>query len=194
MRVCPIESCFEVGTVQKSVCVVDSDLVARESLGFLLQSNGFRVRTASAVQDVISGRAAFPADLFLLDFNTSDLMSEHIQALQFVHPRASIVLTTGYDRLPACLQAMDPGVYDVLLKPVDEQRVLKVATDATSTQRYAKFWMGRSPRTRRAVTEYRLLSEKGYYVSMQDISRRYGWSPGIATIQQTFSRLRKQLL
>lgn len=180
--------------MRKSICVVDTDLVARESMGFLLQSNGFHVRTASAVEDVISGNADLPTDLFMLDFSTSGLRSEHIQGLQFVHPRASIVLTTEYDELAACLQAMDLGIYDVLLKPLDEQTVLKVARDATSTQRYAKFWMGRSPRTRRAVTEYRLLSEKGYYVSMQDISRRYGWSPGIATIQQAFSRLRKQLL
>src|SRR5665213_2864862 len=110
------------------VCVVDDDQGVLGSLRFLLETDGFDVKTFRSGAALLNAVVSNSADCFVIDYkmpnmNGIDLVSQ----LRNRDIAAPIILITGYpdDGIPA--KAAVAGVHHVLLKPhIEESLVARI--------------------------------------------------------------------
>lgn len=110
------------------ICVVDDDPGVLGSLRFLLETDGFDVKTFQNGAALLNTGALNAADCFVIDYkmpnvNGIDLVSR-LRSRDIVAP---VILITGYpdDSIPA--KAAIAGVHHVLLKPhLEESLVARI--------------------------------------------------------------------
>jgi two-component system response regulator FixJ len=110
------------------VCVVDDDPGVLGSLRFLLETDGFDVKTFRNGAALLDTAASNTADCFVIDYkmpnvNGIDLVIR-LRSRDIVAP---VILITGYpdDSIPA--KAAVAGVHHVLLKPhLEESLVARI--------------------------------------------------------------------
>ncbi len=111
-----------------TVDIVDDDSDVLGSLCFLLETEGFRVRTFASGSDILAQAPAISSDCLVIDYkmggmNGLDLV-RHLQARGSTIP---VVLITGYpdESIPA--RAASVGVRHVVLKPhVEDSLVMHI--------------------------------------------------------------------
>ena len=110
------------------IYVVDDDTDVLGSLRFLLETDGFDVRTFRNGSALLHGSAATEADCFVIDYkmpamNGIDLANR----LRNRHFDAPIILITGYPDENIAEKAAAAGIHHVLLKPhIEESLVHRV--------------------------------------------------------------------
>ena len=110
------------------IYVVDDDPGVLGSLRFLLETDGFDVKTFRNGQALLNAIASKAADCFVIDYKMPNIdgidLASRLRSRQIAAP---IILITGYpdDNIPA--KAAVAGVYDVLLKPhIEESLVARI--------------------------------------------------------------------
>jgi two-component system, LuxR family, response regulator FixJ len=103
---------------QPMICVVDDDPDVLGSLQFLLETDGFDVRTFESGAALLKDSASHGADCFVVDYkmprmNGLDLVSR-LRSRDIVAP---IILITGYLDKALPDRAANAGVRHVLRKP-----------------------------------------------------------------------------
>jgi len=106
--------------------VVDDDEVYRERLGVALRSRGYRVSTASGVEDALAAIAEEPFDRAVLDLRLGGRRSglELLPALRGANPEIRAVVLTGYGSIPTAVDAIRLGAADYLAKPADADAIM----------------------------------------------------------------------
>ncbi len=107
------------------VCLVDDDPAVRKSLGRLLRSEDFEVRTYAQATEFLDaglpdGDACLVLDLHLPDINGLKLQ----EILAASGQRMSIVFISGRGDIPSSVRAMKEGAVDFLPKPFDRKDLL----------------------------------------------------------------------
>jgi RNA polymerase sigma factor (sigma-70 family) len=108
-----------------TVFIVDDDPSHRDSLQFLLESVGMKVRSFSSARDFLNGVDPETPGCLLLDvrmpgMNGLDLQSELVDA----KIRLPIIFITAHGTVPTSVRAMKAGAVDFLEKPLDERDLL----------------------------------------------------------------------
>jgi two-component system, LuxR family, response regulator FixJ len=142
--------------------VVDDDDAVRDSLRFLLEPEGWTVRTydsATALLDTELGAAG----CVLTDFHMPEIDGLELQArLAAQGTLLPVIIITGHGDVPAAVRAMRAGAVDFLEKPFSEEglmdairraleancRALAVSADATQAARRIA---GLTPREREVL-------------------------------------------
>jgi len=109
-----------------TIYVADDDADVLGSLRFLLETDGFEVRTFRSGTELLNALDQMPVDCFLIDYKMPDINGvELTEKLRKRGATAPIVLISGhYDgRLEA--RAATAGVQDFLLKPLLDDNVAK---------------------------------------------------------------------
>jgi two-component system, LuxR family, response regulator FixJ len=110
------------------VYVVDDDQGVLGSLRFLLETDGFDVKTFRNGAALLSAVASNGADCFVIDYKMPNMNGIDLaNRLRKRDIAAPIILITGYpdDSIPA--KAAVVGVHDVLLKPhLEESLVARI--------------------------------------------------------------------
>jgi FixJ family two-component response regulator len=115
------------------VYVLDDDYRVRESLTSLLSSVGFRVEVfASAAEYLKFQKPDSPACL-ILDLQLPGMSGLELQREIAGGDAPAIVFVTGHGDVPSSVRAMKAGAIEFLLKPFDDQELLR-AIDAAITQ------------------------------------------------------------
>jgi two-component system response regulator FixJ len=117
--------------VTRTVHVVDDDEAVRDSLGFLLETAGFEVRTYDS------------GDRFLAEFGggdggcvVTDVRMPGVTGLELVarlRARGSslpIIVMTGHGDVPLAVEAMKAGVHDFLEKPFEDEAMIRAIEGA----------------------------------------------------------------
>jgi two-component system response regulator FixJ len=100
------------------ICVVDDDPGVLGSLRFLLETDGFDVKTFRNGAALLGEVASNGADCFVIDYKMPNMngidLATRLRSRDIVAP---VILITGYpdDSIPA--KAAIAGVHHVLLKP-----------------------------------------------------------------------------
>jgi FixJ family two-component response regulator len=120
------------------VYVLDDDYRVREALGSLLQSSGLRVEVfASAADYLVFERPDSPACL-VLDLELPGMSGLELQR-EIAGPDAPpIVFVTGHGDVPSSVRAMKAGAVEFLLKPFDNQELLRAIDAAIAQDRKAR--------------------------------------------------------
>src|SRR5947207_15682759 len=112
-------------TTTPIVCVVDDDTDVLGSLRFLLETDGFDVRTFRSGAALLTAIAAGQADCFVIDYKMPAMSGIDLAArLRNRDSDIPIILITGYPDENILEKAAAAGIYHVLLKPHLEESLL----------------------------------------------------------------------
>jgi len=106
------------------ICVVDDDLDVLSSLRFLLETEGFDVRTFQSGAAMLDAEATERFDCFILDFKMPNMSGIAIaNSLRYRKVSVPIILITGYPDENIQAKAAVAGIDLVLLKPDAEENL-----------------------------------------------------------------------
>jgi two-component system response regulator FixJ len=109
-----------------TVFVVDDDAAVLGSLRFLLETDGFAVRTFRNATALLSARGAPSADCYVIDYKMPDINGiELATRLRRSDRDAPVILITGYPDENISARAAAAGVKDVVLKPLLDESLVK---------------------------------------------------------------------
>jgi FixJ family two-component response regulator len=104
------------------VNVVDDDALVLRSLGRLLRSAGFEVRTFPSSSDFLARTTAGEPGCVVLDLTMPGLNGLELQ--ERIGDACPVVFLSGNADVPASVKAMKAGAVDFLTKPVDREKLL----------------------------------------------------------------------
>jgi two-component system response regulator FixJ len=106
------------------IYVVDDDTDVLGSLRFLLETDGFNVRTFRSGTALLNGNAA-EADCFVIDYKMPAMSGiDLVNRLRNRHFDAPVILVTGYPDANIEEKAAAAGIRHVLLKPHIEENLI----------------------------------------------------------------------
>jgi two-component system, LuxR family, response regulator FixJ len=113
------------------IYVVDDDYDVRTSLRFLLETEGFDVRTFRSAVALLASSTRNRADCLVVDYKMAELdgleLAHRLRRLQVATP---IILITGYPDENISAKASSAGVHQVLLKPNLEGNLVECVRNA----------------------------------------------------------------
>jgi FixJ family two-component response regulator len=121
------------------VNVVDDDALVLRSLGRLLRSAGFAVRTFPSSQEFLSKTQSGEPGCLVLDLAMPGLDGLDLQAqLARSGNDCPVVFLSGNADIPQSVKAMKAGAVDFLTKPVDRERLLAAVRIAIGNDKRAR--------------------------------------------------------
>lgn len=123
------------------VIVVDDDEAILDSLGLLLEAEGYRVRLFSSGKEFLDKMAELPLACVLLDIRMPEING--IDVLQAIVSQASqlvAIMITGHGDVPLAVRTLQRGAVDFIEKPFDPERILQAIRNAgeIATKRYQR--------------------------------------------------------
>ena len=116
------------------IYVIDDDYDVRTSLRFLLETEGFDVRTFRSGVALLGSSTRNRADCLVVDYKMAELdgleLAYRLRRLQVSTP---IILITGYPDARISAKASSAGVHQVLLKPNLEDSLIDCVRKAIDT-------------------------------------------------------------
>ena len=110
---------------KSTVYVVDDDADVLRSLRFLLETDGFNVRTFRNAEALLNTVRSTGVDCFVIDYKMPDMNGiELARRLRNRDIAAPVVLITGYPDENISARAEAAGVRHVLLKPLLEDSLV----------------------------------------------------------------------
>lgn len=113
------------------VHLLDDDASVRESLGWLMESNGLSVRAFASPRDFLDSYSPAMAGCLLLDIGMPEMsgleLQQHINELPLAMP---IVFVTAHAKIPTCVLAMKAGAFGFCEKPVQGPQLVEIVRQA----------------------------------------------------------------
>ncbi len=109
-----------------TIYVVDDDAAVLGSLRFLLETDGFAVRTFRSGKALLNVGGAAGPDCYVIDYKMPDIngieLAGHLRKSDHDVP---VILITGYPDENISARAATAGIKDVLLKPLLDENLVK---------------------------------------------------------------------
>ncbi len=109
------------------ILVVDDEPSVRETLGILLEEEGYSTEFAESAESALAFVSEHPVDLILTDVRMDEMSGVDLLRAAKQHDDAvEVIVMTAYGSTEDAVEAMKLGAYDYLTKPfnLDELRVL----------------------------------------------------------------------
>ena len=121
---------------ESTVFVVDDDADLRESVGWLLESAGLRVKSYSTAQEFLTHYKPEEPGCLLLDVRMPGLSGLDLQEeLRRRGVPPPIIIMTGHARVPMAVRALKDGAIDFIQKPFSDQSLLERIRQAIDLDR-----------------------------------------------------------
>jgi two-component system response regulator FixJ len=125
-------------SAKPTIYVVDDDAGVLSSLRFLLETDGFTVRTFRSGAAVLNTALSTGVDCFVVDYKMPDMNGIDLAtSLRARNVTAPLILITGYPDDNISARAAAAGVNDVLRKPLFEDSLVKRIRGAIQEARSA---------------------------------------------------------
>jgi two-component system response regulator FixJ len=113
------------------VHVVDDDPAMRDSVGFLLGTEGFDVRLYEAGADLLDGLKEPAGGCVLTDIRMPGIDGlELLRRLRAAGHALPVVMMTGHGDVPLAVEAMKLGACDFIEKPFDDEALIQALRSA----------------------------------------------------------------
>jgi FixJ family two-component response regulator len=109
-----------------TVVVVDDDVSVRESLGFLIQNQGWQPALFESAQEFLARLPSVAASCLILDLSGLDIQ----QRMSDEKSSTPIIFITGYGDVPTSVRALKAGAAEFLTKPLDDGVLIGAIRDA----------------------------------------------------------------
>ncbi|MDQ0140054.1 response regulator transcription factor [Cupriavidus taiwanensis] len=148
----------------ETVFIVDDDEAMRDSLTWLLEGNGYQVRSFTSAEQFLAAYDASQVSCLILDVRMPGMSGPELQERMIAEQiDIPIVFITGHGDVPMAVSTMKRGAIDFIEKPFDEselralvERMLQKARTDHSTareQRAAKDLLGKLTTREQQVLE-----------------------------------------
>ena len=108
------------GDIRERILVIDDEQRMCDSLSALLLDAGYEVAAFQSSQAAADEIRTSRFDLIISDIKMPGLTGlDLLRLARTVDPQALVVLMTGFGALESAIEAINQGVYDYLLKPVE---------------------------------------------------------------------------
>lgn len=125
-------------SVKTTIYVVDDDAAVLGSLRFLLETDGFAVRTFRSGAAVLNAALSTEVDCFVIDYKMPDMNGIDLAArLRDLNITTPVILITGYPDQQITARALAAGVNHVLRKPLLDDSLVKRITGAIQDAQFA---------------------------------------------------------
>ena len=115
--------------------MVEDEPYVRESLGQILQAQGFEAVLAESAESALALLSRSTVDLVLTDLNMPGVNGvELLRRIREVSPALPVVVLTGYGTVASAVECLKAGAEDYILKPADPE-ALEVACDRALRRR-----------------------------------------------------------
>jgi RNA polymerase sigma factor (sigma-70 family) len=121
---------------QQYVYIVDDDEAMRDSLAWLVESQGFRVRAYASAEEFLRTYEDGLAGCLVLDVRMPGMSGlELYEKLQARHASLPVVFITGHGDVPMAVNALKKGAADFIEKPFNDQDMLKLIEQCLARDR-----------------------------------------------------------
>ena len=139
------------------VYVLDDDYRVREALTSLLSSVGFRVEAFASAAEYLKFKKPDSPACLILDLQLPGMSGLDLQREIAGGDAPAIVFVTGHGDVPSSVRAMKAGAIEFLLKPFDDQELLRAIDAAIAQDREARLQRAEMAELRR---RYALLTSR----------------------------------
>jgi len=117
---------------KKTVLVVDDDEGLLKIYREMLESEGYKVVTASTSKEALNKAEKTRFNLAILDIVLPDVQGDELAAREMkkLDESIEIIFITGYPEFQSCIDSLDIGVADILLKPLTRDEILRATENA----------------------------------------------------------------
>jgi DNA-binding response OmpR family regulator len=120
---------------ERRILIVEDDLDLVEIYSTFLKNDGYKVETVNEGIQAIEKAQKTTFDLVILDINLPDIMGDKVAIrLKEINENIIIIMITGFPSLQDSIDILDVGIYDILLKPITADELLRVTREAFSNQ------------------------------------------------------------
>jgi FixJ family two-component response regulator len=107
-----------------TVYVVDDDEAVRDSIQWMLEADGFRVKSFDSAENFLNRYDPRELACLILDVRMSGMSGPELQdkLMQRKSP-VPIIFITGHGDVPLAVESMKKGAMDFIQKPFDEQKL-----------------------------------------------------------------------
>lgn len=116
--------------------VIDDDDAVRDSISFLLEANGFKVRVHSSGSDFLAALPLENIGCIVSDIRMPGVSGIDVLArLRESGIEVPVIIMTGHGDVPLAVEAMKLGAFDFLEKPFDDDVMLTSVRSALERTR-----------------------------------------------------------
>jgi DNA-binding NtrC family response regulator len=116
----------------KSVLVVDDEQSIRDSIKMILEYEKFDVQSANDGSSALVRVGEGGIDLVLLDIKMPGMDGMRVlQEIKQAHPYLPVVMISGHGTIETAIESTRLGAYDFLPKPLDREKLIITARNAT---------------------------------------------------------------
>jgi FixJ family two-component response regulator len=127
------------GTDRPLIAIVDDDASFLRSVGRLLHSANYAVKTFGAALDFLAALPDSSPQCLVLDVHMPGMTGLELQDRLVAQGHClPIIFVTAYDTPQTRVHASREGVFGLLLKPFDKDALLNAIQDAVSCQSHGK--------------------------------------------------------
>ena len=131
-------------TREYHILVVDDEEIARTNLQYVLQKEGYHVRTAGNGLEALEEMKQREFDLILTDLKMEKMDGiQLLESARRIAPLTQIVLITGFATVSSAVAALKKGAAHYLPKPIDLEELRSTVKQLHEKKRYMQ--MTRSP-------------------------------------------------
>jgi two-component system response regulator FixJ len=116
------------------ICVIDDDFDVLKSLRFLLETEGFDVRTFRNGSALLGSQSRREADCLVVDYKMAGIdgieLAHRLHSLDISTP---VILITGYPDENIAAKARSAGVHQVLFKPLLDDSLVATVRNAINS-------------------------------------------------------------
>jgi len=115
----------------RKILVVDDDKSLVNSFKMILQGEGYFVEAALTGKDALNRAKKNSFDLAIVDIKLPDVMGDEVaRKLKKQDEKIEIILITGYPFFQDCIDSLEIGVNEILLKPISADELIRVTKEA----------------------------------------------------------------
>jgi len=115
----------------KRILLVDDDDTITTSFQLVLQREGYQVDTASTGRQALEKIGEAKYHLVILDVKLPDILGTEVAGkIRSQDKEIRLVITTGYPDLADSIEAIDIGIEEILLKPINVDELLHVIKES----------------------------------------------------------------
>lgn len=120
---------------KKRILLVDDDEKVVSTFERILLKTGYDVETATTGKEALEKARKAVFHLAIIDIKLPDIIGDKVaRQLKIQNERIGLVLITGFPHFQDCIDILDIGVHDILLKPITPSELLQTIEEALLKQ------------------------------------------------------------
>jgi DNA-binding response OmpR family regulator len=114
-----------------NILVVDDDEAQLKLFTSILEKNEYHVESAITGEEALELTGENDFNLAIIDIKLPDKTGDEVvREFRSYGKEMGVILITGYPSLQECINVLDLGIQEILLKPIDTEELLRVVEEA----------------------------------------------------------------